>query len=237
MSMIASAPGWADGMATGPETHSQIVAVLKVTFPVLAVAILLSLFFFAPSDDQQAEIVFTEADLAQLGQGMRITNPTFSGMTQGGDNFRFEADLVEPDAAPPSRATITRLRGEIYFDASIRIDVSADAGDLSIPDQTLDLAGSVFVQAPDGFDLSAEQLSVDLALGALAGQGDVVGTGPMGRITSETLEVTPSPMGEGNRLFSFGNGVRLVYDPSADPFTRPDREAADPADETSTEQP
>lgn len=202
-------------MAEGPGLHTRIVAVLKVGFPILAAALLLSVFVFRPSDDEGAEIVFSEADLDQLGQGLQITNPTFTGMTRAGDSFTFEADLVQPDAAPPTRASITRLRGEIDFADGTMLAITSDRGELKISDQILDLAGSVRLATPDGYDLTADQLSVDLGAGVLEGRGDVHGTGPMGRVTSETLDVRPSSGDKETRVFSFGNGVRLIYDPPA----------------------
>ena len=49
-------------------------------------------------------VVFSPGDVEALGSGLRIDNPTFTGTTEGGDRFRFTAELVEPDAAPPQRA-------------------------------------------------------------------------------------------------------------------------------------
>ncbi len=202
-------------MADGSELHTRIVALLKIGFPILAIGMLMSVFVLGPSEEDGAEIFFSEADVDQLGQGLQITNPTFTGKTESGDSFIFKADLVEPDAAPPTRATITRLRGEIDFGTGTTLSVSSEGGELEIPDQILDLAGSVRLATPDGHDLAADQLSINLADGVLTGRGQVRGTGPMGRITSETLEVRPSAPGSETRLFSFGNGVRLVYDPPA----------------------
>ena len=52
-------------------------------------------------------MVFSPGDVEALGEGLRISNPTFTGTTRGDDRFRFTADLVVPDAAPPERAAIT----------------------------------------------------------------------------------------------------------------------------------
>ena len=41
----------------------------------------------------------------------------------------------------------------------------------------------------------------------------VVGTGPLGRITSGTLQVSPASETGEKRRFSFGDGVRLIYEP------------------------
>jgi lipopolysaccharide export system protein LptC len=41
----------------------------------------------------------------------------------------------------------------------------------------------------------------------------VVSAGPLGTITSGSLHVAPAAEGENARRFSFGNGVKLIYDP------------------------
>jgi lipopolysaccharide export system protein LptC len=201
-------------MEQDPGLHTRAVAVLKVGLPLIAVALLFSVFLLRPSEDRGGEIIFSEADLDQLGQGLQISNPTFTGTTGAGDRFRFTADLVEPDAAPPTRASITHLDGEIDFEDGLRMEISAEGGDLEIPDQILDLAGSVKIRTSEGYDLQAERLSVDLAKGVIDGGGAVEGDGPLGRINSGTIHVAPTASGNDIRRFSFGNGVRVIYDPA-----------------------
>jgi lipopolysaccharide export system protein LptC len=211
-------------MADGPGLHTRIVAVLKVGFPILAAGLILSVFVFRPSQDEGGEIVFSEGDVDDLGTGLQITNPTFTGTTREGDSFRFNAELVEPDAAPPTRATISTLRGEIQFAGGQRVNISAEAGALEIPERTLGLEGTVRLRTADGYQLSADQLTIDLDEGVLTGRGDIDGTGPMGRIRSSTLRLAPTQAGASDRRISFGDGVHLIYDPDRDP--------ANPSDET-----
>ena len=58
--------------------------------------------FLVQTDDRLGgDLVFSPGDVEALGEGLRIANPTFTGTTRGQDTFRFTADLVVPDAAPP----------------------------------------------------------------------------------------------------------------------------------------
>ena len=75
-------------MARGPGLHTRIVAILKVGFPILAVGLILSVFVFRPAEDGESEIVFSQGDVDELGKGLQITNPTFTGTTREGDTFR-----------------------------------------------------------------------------------------------------------------------------------------------------
>jgi hypothetical protein len=144
---------------------------------------------------------------------LQITNPTFTGTTRGQDSFRFTADLVVPDAAPPQRAAITRLSGEVELHNGPTVRVDAATGDLDIPTERLDLAGDVFIETSGGYTITADKATLDLKSGSMVAGDQVVSIGPLGRIDSGSLRIAPAAATGEARRFSFGNGVRLVYDP------------------------
>ena len=119
-----------------------------------------------------------------------------------------------PDAAPPTRAAITGLRGTLELADGPTVTVEADAGDLDLEAQALVLTGDVTITTSDGYSVAADRAVLDLAAGTFAA-GDAVATeGPIGRIDSGTLAIAPSAPGSDDaHRFSFGDGVRLVYDP------------------------
>lgn len=209
-------------MATDPAVHSRIVGVLKVGLPLVAVGMLASIFL-VQTDRLGGNLIFSQGDIDALGQGLRITNPTFTGTTRGQDQFRFTAALVEPDAAPPQRAKITTLAGEVALYNGPVVGLEADTGDLHIPTERLDVAGNVRLRTSDGYRIAAEQATLDLKAGSLIAGNTVESIGPLGQINSGSLTIQPAaPTGEARR-FSFGNGVRLVYDPpNTKPNTNPD---------------
>lgn len=198
----------------GPGLYSQVVAVLKVGLPLVAVAMLAGLFLISEEGRPRGELVFSPADLAALGKGMRVTRPVFSGVTDGGDRFRFTAGEVTPDAAPPTRADIATLAGRIDFADGRGVDLSAARGELELEAQRLTLSGAVRVETSDGYDVAAERVDVDMAAGGLVATGEVVGVGPMGRIDAARLTVSAPQEAGGRRRFLFEDNVRLVYDPA-----------------------
>jgi lipopolysaccharide export system protein LptC len=149
-----------------------------------------------------------------LGSGLAITNPTFTGTTRGEDTFSFTAELVEPDAAPPEQAHITALSGELNLQNGPTVSVRSEAGDLHVPTQRLDLAGTVVIETSDGYRMDADAVTLDLRAGTLTADGAVETTGPLGRIDSGSMRIGAADVDEARR-FSFGKGVRLVYDPPA----------------------
>jgi lipopolysaccharide export system protein LptC len=201
-------------VAADPGLHSRIVGILKVGLPLVALGMLASIFLVQTDDSLGGNIVFSQGDIDALGEGLKITNPTFTGTTAGQDRFRFTAALVEPDAAPPERARITTLVGEVTLHNGPTVELEADTGDLHIPTERLDVAGDVRIRTSEGYRIHAEQATLDLAAGSIVAGNAVETTGPLGRIDSGSLAVAPAaPSGEARR-FSFGNGVRLIYEPS-----------------------
>ena len=196
-----------------PGLHSRIVGVLKVGLPLVALGLLASIFLVQTDDRLGGNLVFTQGDIDALGEGLRITNPTFTGTTAGQDRFRFTAALVEPDAAPPERARITALAGEVALYDGPVVELEADTGDLHIPTERLDVAGNVSLTTSEGYRMRSEQATLDLKAGSIVAGNAVETTGPLGRIDSGSLTVQPAAESGDARRFSFGNGVRLVYDP------------------------
>jgi lipopolysaccharide export system protein LptC len=174
---------------------------------------LASLFLVQTDDRGGGDLVFSPGDLAALGEGLRISNPVFTGTTRSQDNFRFTATLVVPDAAPPTRAQITALAGEIELSDGPEIALASDTGDLDIPTQRLDMIGDVRIDTSDGYSIRSERATLDLRAGSIIASQAVESTGPLGRIDSGSLRVAPAAEDGEARHFSFGDGVRLLYQP------------------------
>ncbi len=200
-------------MNRGQGLHSRIVAILKVALPLTAVGLLSALFLGQDNGGEGGNLMFSPGDIDALGEGLRIANPIFTGTTEGNDAFRFTAALVVPDAAPPQKAAIETLAGTLDLKDGPEVSLEAANGNLDIPTKRLDLTGAVHISTSDGYSIRAPRVQVDLKAGTLAAEDAVETVGPAGRIDSGTLNVAPAgPDGE-TRRFSFGNGVRLVYDP------------------------
>jgi lipopolysaccharide export system protein LptC len=199
-------------MPRGGGFHSRVVSVLKIGLPLLAVALLASLFIFPREDRRTGGIVFTEADLEAFGQGLRISEPVLTGATRDDDPFRFTARTVTPDAAPPTRAEADRLEGWIDFAGGQRLDFAAPVAEFDFEAQILEATGRVTVLSSDGYRITADRVVLDLVAGILDAVGEVDGAGPMGTIRSETMSIVPGEGRDGMRVFTFEDGVKLVYE-------------------------
>ena len=200
-----------------PDFRSRIVTILKVGLPLVALGMLSALFLIQTDDSLPGGgISFTEGDMEALGEGLSVTNPVLTGTSEGDDRFRFTADRVVPDAAPPTRADMTNVAGRIDLERGASIDLTAPAAALDLDAQRIAIQGPVHITTSDGYDMRAAGMDVDLASGVLEARDSVESEGPLGSITSGSLRIEPSgPSDQGARLFSFGNGVRVIYVPTA----------------------
>ncbi len=200
-------------MASDGRLHSRIVAILKLILPLIAVLLLASLFLTPGEDGTEGELVFSEAEIADVGSGLEISRPTFSGMTRGDDVFQFSADKVVPDAIPPNRATITALVGTVDLANGGSVDLSAEAAELDIEAREIGLRGAVEVATSEGYLVTTEALDLDLGVGAMESAAPVRTDGPLGEITAGHLRIAPDK--QGARIILFDDRVRLVYRPIA----------------------
>lgn len=201
-------------MAPRPEVHTRVVTILKLGLPLVALALVASVFLVQTDDRLGGSITFSDADIAQLGDGLRLSNPVFTGRTRNGDRFHFSAALVVPDAAPPKRAAITTLDGTLDLVEGGSVTLKGEKGDLDIPTRRLDITGNVRITTSDGYVLDTDKATIDVSSGTFVAGDEVVTRGPLGVITSGNLHVTPAAATGDARRFSFSNGVHVLYDPT-----------------------
>lgn len=199
-------------MPKAPGFYSRMVAILKVGLPLVALAMLAGLFLISEEGRPRGDLIFSPADLEALGEGIQVTEPIFSGVSENEDRFRFTARVVRPDAAPPTRADIEALTGRIDFAGGRGLDLRSDSAALDLETELMGLSGDVQLATTDGYDFAARQVDVDLRAGGVVALGDVSGAGPMGTIDAARLTVSP-PDATGERMFLFEDDVRLIYDP------------------------
>lgn len=177
----------------GPDLRSRIVAILKVGLPLVALAMLSGLFLIQTDDRVGGgALTFSTGDLAALGSGLSVTNPILTGTTASDDRFRFTADKVIPDAAPPTHASMTNLAGQIALQGGVDLDLSAPAGDLDIQGQQMALTGAVHVETSDGYRMQADGMQIDLGKGVLQSDAANRTDGPQGWIAAGSLLVEPA---------------------------------------------
>lgn len=206
--------------------YTRLVRALKIVLPLLALALLSSIFLWPRETHFDGGLVYTSADLVALGEGLAVTRPRIAGATAAGEPFVVTAERAVPDGPDPEAVELERVRAEFRQDDGREIALAAEEGALRPKAQTLSLSGDVALDTSDGYRVRTERVEADLEDGELVAPGPVSAEGPRGSITAGSFRarrVAPPEAGDdpaalgalapGDYLW-FEGGVRVTWTPA-----------------------
>lgn len=195
-------------------SYSRLVALLKVLLPLIALAILSTLFLVARAPNVERELIFVEGE-DTVGQSERLAAPSFQAVLADGSALSLSADVIRPDNAGDSTVRIERILLRIEGpDGRTRI-ATAEAGVLDISGQIARLDGRVVITTSEGAVLETRDISVGLGRGEAQTGGAITATGPFGRLTAGGMRLSQTDAG--TSVLDFTDGIEMVYDPKETP--------------------
>lgn len=197
-------------MAVYDNRHSRRVAWLKVVLPLVALAILSTLFLVADRRGTGSQIPYSRAELDRIVNEQRIENPNYAGVTDEGSAVTVAARTVRPETGTPERMQADGLIGAIEAAGGGRFSLSAATGTLDGRVAVFD--GDVVLTSSTGYRVESGRLDLLLRRAEVVSDGPVAATGPPGTLTAGAM--TLSRTGD-HHLLSFTDGVELVYRPQA----------------------
>lgn len=200
-------------MATYADTYSRMVAWLKFALPLVALAILSTLFLLARTLDPERAIPYADVDVDQMVREERVTAPNYSGVTRDGSAISILADVARPDQQDPQRMTASSVVGRIDMPNGMVTDIEAPRARIDTAGGLARLEGGVTIVTSTGYRMTTEALDAALDETDIASDGAVKADGPPGRLTAGSMHLTREE-GRGY-LLVFNGGVRLVYDPGS----------------------
>ncbi|WP_037260027.1 LPS export ABC transporter periplasmic protein LptC [Roseivivax halodurans] len=199
-------------MARSQGRYSRYVAMLKLALPLVALALLSTIFLFARDTDPAANLpVQTRADLAGRASEM-VTDPSYSGITDSGAMLTLSARSARPDPEAEGRVRAEGLDAAMSFDDGSRIDLSAPDARLDDGEDRIDLQGGVTIRSSQGYTLSTDALSSAMSRIFAESEGPVEGTGPAGTLRAGRMTIEEQGA-EGEVRMLFTDGVEMVYEP------------------------
>jgi lipopolysaccharide export system protein LptC len=200
------------------DRYSRRVAIAKIALPLLAVALLASLFIYSKTNPVRDGLIFADSELKRIASEAQITNPRFSGVTTAGDAFSVSATIAIPDAPKPGRIDLTDPSASISFASGVDLESSAKTGSLDIKTSIARLAGEVFLQTSNGYRAETSEIMVNLRSGNVESPDGVRASGPIGEIEAGAMQLVQDldkNPGGGQSVLIFKNGVKVVYTPAA----------------------
>ena len=200
-------------MARADNAWSRWVVLLKIVLPLIALALLSSIFLLSRTIDPTAAIPFTEVDVEDRAREPRLTTPKFSSVTSDGALVTLDATEMRPDLAKAGSGNATDLRARMVSQTGETTDVVADHGTVDTEAGTYEMTGAVKAVLSTGYSIAAPKMAGLLNATQLDATGPVDATAPMGRITADAMQLRSDPAAPGQYLLVFNGRVRLVYEP------------------------
>lgn len=198
--------------------YSGFVTYLKIGLPLVAIALLGTVFLVtSPDDFSDSGLSFTEADRTALGDGVKVVRSKITGTSERGDIYEFSADVIYPDAADPTFVRADRLAGHITTSKGLVIGLAASAASIDLNGETIYLTGGAHLDTSDGYTAETPSLTGNLATGTIVSERTVTANGPAGHIRAGSMRIQTNGKNSAdapeNTVIWFGNGVTLTFLP------------------------
>lgn len=196
----------------GDDGHTRLVGWLKVILPLLALAILSTLFLISRTIDPEGAIPYAEVDIAERVREPRMTAPAYAGVTDDGSTLTLTAEEARPGQDDGGSAS--GVSADLSTPDGAHTQFSAARAAVSERDGLMLLDGGVQITTSSGYNLSTEALQVALDRTKAQSNVPVTASGPPGKITSGGMEIRQDTATPGVYVLVFNNHVTLIYQPN-----------------------
>ena len=193
------------------DRYSRMIALLKVLLPLMALALLSTLFLLSRNTEPMASIPFAEAEVNERMRDQQITGPFFSGSTEQGDQISFSAGKIGV-ADGNGRVTANDISAQIDLSSGARLVFFADLGEVDIANDTSILSGKVLITTSTGYKINSERLVSAMTSLKIESPNKIIAKGPLGTFSAGSMRLTLSEKTKFTQMV-FTNAVKLIYDP------------------------
>lgn len=199
-------------MAWETDLYSRMVTWAKIILPLVALALLSTLFLISRNIDPTQQVPITKVDLEQRARDQGVTNPSFAGTTSNGDEVMIRARMARPDLQDPDRLSADDVVAEIRLSNGAIVDIIADHADMRQDEYTASMDGNVTIETTTGYVIRTEVLNTRYDRLFAQTPGTVTASGPPGDLTAGRMRLTSNEDSQ-NAEILFTDGVKLVYTP------------------------
>ena len=187
--------------------HARRIRFLKMILPLIAVAILSSLFLFSRSFTISGAIPFADVDIEDRLREPKMTDVRIATMAENGAEVNLTAVQIVPQET--GNATAQTATGKITAVSGAVTDISASAIAYDDAMAKAELTGGVQITS-GGYVMDTSALDIDITSATATSRDDVRAVGPLGQLDAGRMQISQS---EGKFLLVFNSGVRLIYNP------------------------
>jgi len=198
-------------MVMHDNTYSRVVAWLKILLPLLALALLSTLFLVARAVDPAQQLPFADVDIDDLADRQRIGGPNYSSVTEDGAAISVSAESAQPDPEDAEKLNGLVVRAEIALPAGPVVKISSASMQLNHVTGLATLNDGVKIDTSDGYEMRTRTLEVALDATRVASDSKVQVTGPVGRISADSFALVKGPETDAAYVLVFKGHVKLIY--------------------------
>ena len=201
-------------MAVSDNTYSRVVSWLKILLPLLALAILSTLFLVARTVDPAQDLPFADIDVDELAREQRIGRPKYTGVTDDGASISISAESAKPDADNPEKLRGSGIDAGIDLPSGERVKIVAKEMRLDNETGVAILEGGVEITTSRDLMLRTAELEIALDSTRVESREPTQVTAPIGRLSSDSFRLTGMGNADQPYVLVFKGHVKLVYDPN-----------------------
>lgn len=194
------------------DRYSQAVGWLKVLLPLMALALLSTLFLLSRVIDPQAVIPFADKEIQDRLRDQQVTGPIYFAVTADGDEISFAAEKVTTPNGPTGGNKAEDVEIVMKLGSGADIVLNARRGEFDIAADTTDLQGDVVIDTSTGYHIESDRLITQMSVLGVNSPGPVTALGPVGTLDAGAMTLNA---GKPSHLV-FTNGVKLIYNPQQD---------------------
>ena len=191
--------------------YSRIIGATKVILPVLALALLSSMFLFSRTVDPEDALPYATVDISERARDQQLTEPRIVGQTEGGTTFELTADSARPRDVERSVLEADRTLLLLRDRTGAQSAVKADRATVETSGQQVTFEGDVVVGSSQRYALRTERLEGRIDKLDIVAPGPVDGRGPLGDLTAGGMQLTETD--DGQQRLVFTGGVEMLYIP------------------------
>lgn len=194
--------------------HSRMVAWLKVVLPIMALALLSTLFLFSRGVDPEDAIPYADVDVQDRMAEPRMVGVGFAGKTENGAAITLTAGEARPGQGDQIAAK--DISASVQFPKGGAIVLTAAQADLRGQTESAQLTGGVTVSDETGYRIETTGLALS-STGILAqSDGPVQAIGPLGSLHANRMIISADKDSPDDVQMVFTGQVTVLYQPPKD---------------------
>lgn len=167
--------------------HDRVVRWMQLGLPVIGVLVLVALLFAPLTGSDEVSFILDSKDVDQAEERMRVERARYTGEDNKGRPFTIVANRAVQETSAVRVVEIRGMAARLDMETG-PVTMVAARGNYAIEDKLVRVDGPLTVTAPDGYELEANDVVVDIGERRLESEGAVTGKMRLGSFSAGKLE-------------------------------------------------